>query len=109
MNDVVDDLDIERLARLGAFDDPAIAEIIQRFLDTLGQRFAGMESASACGDSRQVVRMAHQLHGSAANCGFEALAHACSGLHSSPGSFDLFTFQALAGSARFAWDRSRRC
>lgn len=102
------DIDIGRLARMGAFDDPVVSGIIERFLDTLDGRFGRMEAASADGDSDQLIHLAHELHGSAANCGFPRLAGACNALDRNPLSFDVASFRSLAGRARNAWEHSRK-
>lgn len=93
---------------MGAFDDPAIAAIIESFLDTLDERIAGMESAAAEGDYKRLLRLAHQLRGSAANCGFSGLASLCNHLDRDPNSFDTGTFRPVAAKARTAWEHSRR-
>ena len=108
MNAARPELDIGRLARMGAFDDPVVSGIIERFLDTLDQRIAGMDAASANVDSDQLILLAHQLHGSAANCGFTGLAGACKALDSNPLSFDATSFRDLAGRARKEWEHSRK-
>ena len=107
MNEPGSDLDIGRLARLGAFDDPAVAGIITRFLETLDERIAAMAAAAAAADAGSLIRQAHQLRGSAANCGFSVLATACSALDAAPAAFDALAFQALAGKARMAWQDAR--
>ena len=103
MNDPGPDLDRGRLARLGAFEDPEVAGIIMRFLATLDERIATMEAMAAAGDAESLIRMAHQLRGSAANCGFGMLANACSALASAPSGFDAIGFRTLVGRARQAW------
>lgn len=106
MKDPGSDLDNGRLARLGAFEDPEVAGIIMRFLETLDERIAAMEAMAAAGDAESLIRMAHQLRGSAANCGFCMLAHACSALATDPSGFDSEGFRALAVRARQAWQDS---
>jgi HPt (histidine-containing phosphotransfer) domain-containing protein len=101
------DLDMGRLARLGAFDEPAIARIIVHFLETLDERIAAMAAAAAAGDTGALIHQAHQLRGSAANCGFCGLATACSALVSAPSGFDALAFRTLAGRARRAWQDAR--
>lgn len=108
MNDSQPDLDVARLARMGAFDDPAIAGIIESFLNTLDERIAGMESAAAEGDYKRLLRLAHQLRGSAANCGFSGLAALCNLLDRAPNSFDIANFRTVAARARTAWEHSLR-
>jgi HPt (histidine-containing phosphotransfer) domain-containing protein len=97
------DLDMGRLTRLGAFDVPAIAGIIGRFLDSLDERIDALATASMAGDIESLIRQAHQLGGSAANCGFSLLAAACNALDSSPAGFDALAFRKLASSARVTW------
>jgi HPt (histidine-containing phosphotransfer) domain-containing protein len=103
MSETPSHLDMGRLARLGAFDDPAVAGIIARFLDSLDDRIEAMASASVAGDIESLIRQAYQLRGSAANCGFSVLAAACDALEASPAAFNVRTFRKLAGSARKTW------
>lgn len=107
MNEPAPDLDLGRLTRLGAFDDPAIAGIIVHFLETLDERIAAMAAAAAAGDTGALIHQAHQLRGSAANCGFCGLATACSALASAPSGFEALAFRTLAGRARRAWQDAR--
>jgi HPt (histidine-containing phosphotransfer) domain-containing protein len=107
MNVPATDLDMARLAGLGAFDDPAIAGIIEHFLETLDERIAAMAAAAAAGDTGSLLRQAHQLRGSAANCGFGVLAAACSALDSAPSGFGAVAFRTLAARARRAWQDAR--
>lgn len=107
MNHPATDLDMGRLARLGAFDDPAIAGIIEHFLVTLDERIAAMAAAAADGDTGSLLRQAHQLRGSAANCGFCVLATACNALDADPSGFDTLAFRKLAARARRAWQDAR--
>lgn len=101
-------LDSGRLARLGAFEDPEIAGIITRFLENLDERIAAMAARAAAGDTESLVRLARQLRGSAANCGFCMLATACSAVDSTPSDFDALAFRTLAGRAHDAWQDIRR-
>jgi HPt (histidine-containing phosphotransfer) domain-containing protein len=107
MNDTAPDLDMGRLARLGAFDDPAIAGIIVHFLETLDERIAAMAAAAAVADTGSLIHQAHQLRGSAANCGFCGLATACSALYSPPSNFDALALRTLVDKARTAWQEAR--
>jgi HPt (histidine-containing phosphotransfer) domain-containing protein len=106
MKDPGTDLDRGRLARLGAFDDPAVAAIIENFLETLDDRIAAMAATAAAGDTGSLIRQAHQLRGSAANCGFCVLAAACSALDSAPSGFGAVAFRKLAARARRAWQEA---
>lgn len=107
MNASESDLDMGRLARLGAFDDPAIAAIIEHFLETLDERIAAMAATAAAGDTGSLIRQANQLRGSAANCGFCGLATACNALDADPSGFGVAAFRKLAGRARRAWQDAR--
>lgn len=108
MSNLVTDLDTGRLVRLGAFEDPGISGIITRFLETLDERIAAMAAKAADGDTESLVRLAHQLRGSAANCGFCRIAIACSALDSAPADFDELAFRRLAVRAHEAWQDALR-
>jgi HPt (histidine-containing phosphotransfer) domain-containing protein len=73
MNPVNPDIDPGHLKGIGALDDPAVRRIIERFFESLAERLA--EIAAAPGSA--AARLLHRLRGSAANCGFPALAEAC--------------------------------
>lgn len=108
MKNLVADLDTGRLVRLGAFEDPGISGIITRFLETLDERIAAMAAKAAAGDTESLIRLARQLRGSAANCGFCRLANACSALDSAASDFDEVAFRRLAVRAHDAWQEALR-
>jgi HPt (histidine-containing phosphotransfer) domain-containing protein len=98
------DLDLQRLQQIGAPEDPAVVAILQRFVTTLDGRVAEVTAAAA----EAPAALAHQLHqlaGSAANCGFAALADFCRKGEIEPGTFDAATLSSLAESATAAWNQ----
>jgi HPt (histidine-containing phosphotransfer) domain-containing protein len=98
------DLDPQRLHQLGAPEDPGVVAILQRFVDGLDLRVA--EIAAAASDSpAALARQLHQLSGSAANCGFAALAECCRGGEADPGAFEPAALVSLADRAAAAWNR----
>ena len=98
------DLDPQRLHQLGAPEDPGVVAILQRFVDSLDVRIA--EIAAAASDSPEALaRQLHQLAGSAANCGFAALAECCRSGEADPGAFDPASLASLAERAAASWNR----
>jgi HPt (histidine-containing phosphotransfer) domain-containing protein len=98
---MIPDIDLERLRQIGAPGDPAVVAILQRFIDTLNGRVEGI-SAAASVSPAEVSRQLHQLAGSAANCGFAALADFCRRGAFDPGSTEL---ASLASRAAKAWNQ----
>jgi len=90
------DIDSERLRSIGALEEPAVRQIIERFFQTLDEQLAGIAAAP------DAARLLHRLRGSAANCGFPALAEACRAAELEPAAPDQET--QLAAAARRAAD-----
>jgi len=90
------DIDRERLESIGALEDPGIQRIIERFFATLDEQLAEIAAAP------DAARLLHRLRGSAANCGFPALAEACRAAEAEPGAPDRDA--GLADAARRAAD-----
>jgi HPt (histidine-containing phosphotransfer) domain-containing protein len=88
---------------MGAFNNPEVAHIIDQFLRTLDERVAAMVEALTANNTVLLSQLAHQLVGSAANCGFPALAEMCRLWCQSPRAFDAGAFHAAAERARREW------
>lgn len=88
---------------MGAFTNPEVAHIIGQFLRTLGERIAAMAAAASAGNVELLSQLAHQLVGSAANCGFPALAELCRLYCQSPRAFDGEALKSSAERAQAAW------
>lgn len=101
---MIPDLDPERLRQIGVPEDAAVIAILQRFVDTLGTRVAEI-TAAACDSPPALARQLHQLGGSAANCGFAALADYCRTTEADPARFEASSLATLAERAATAWQR----
>jgi HPt (histidine-containing phosphotransfer) domain-containing protein len=88
---------------MGAFTNPEVANIIGQFLKTLDERIAVMAEASTANNFELLSQLAHQLVGSAANCGFPALAELCRLYCQSPRAFDGEALGSAAERAQRAW------
>lgn len=88
---------------MGAFTNPEVATIIGQFLRTLDERIAAMVEAATASKLELLSQLAHQLVGSAANCGFPALAEMCRIWCQSPRAFDPQALRAATERARSAW------
>ena len=88
---------------MGAFSNPELATIIDQFLGTLEERIAAMVVAFTANKAELLSQLAHQLVGSAANCGFPALAEMCRIWCQSPRAFDAEALRSAAERARCAW------
>ena len=95
-------IDTDRLRRIGALDDPAVSVIIARFLTILDGRIEALEQAAAEGRTADLIAELHQLRGSAATCGFPAIAALCSRAEADPGEFDAEGLRRLAARASTA-------
>lgn len=98
------DLDLQRLHQIGAPEDPVVVAILQRFVATLDGRVAEVTAAATVAPAA-LAHQLHQLAGSAANCGFAALADFCRRGEIEPETFDSTTLIALAESAAAAWNQ----
>lgn len=99
---MIPDLDPERLRQIGVPEDDAVVAILQRFVDTLEGRVAEI-TATAAESPTALARQLHQLGGSAANCGFGALAECCRRGETDPAAFEASTLATLAERAATAW------
>lgn len=95
-------IDPDRLRRIGALDDPAVWVIITRFLTILDGRITALAQAAEEGRTADLVAELHQLRGSAATCGFPAIAALCSRAEAAPEEFDAKQLRSLAASATAA-------
>ncbi len=67
-------LDLERMQMLGLGDDPEIHQVIEHFADALPGKVSQLRQWNDSGQSAAVAGLLHELQGSAANCGFRAVA-----------------------------------
>ena len=61
-------------------DDPDMMELVEMFVDEMGERIASMESAFASNDWDALKTVAHQLKGAAGGYGFDSVGEAAASL-----------------------------
>ncbi|MEM1422525.1 MAG: Hpt domain-containing protein [Planctomycetota bacterium] len=61
-------------------DDPDMMELVEMFVDEMGDRIASMESAFGSSDWTALQTVAHQLKGASGGYGFDAVGEAAASL-----------------------------
>ena len=96
-------LDLQQIGRLGGFEDPAIREIIARFLHNLDAKIVELKRGAAEGNRGAVARLAFEIHAASLNCGFVQLAELAGAMTVRPEEARPARLEQAAQRARRAW------
>jgi HPt (histidine-containing phosphotransfer) domain-containing protein len=76
-------------------DDPAMTDLIPKFLGMLGERLNAMRAALAASDLATVRTLAHQIKGAAGGYGYPSISRAAAALEAEPSLASLEALEAL--------------
>jgi PAS domain S-box-containing protein len=100
-------LDAARLAVLGELGSEFVLEMCELFLRVASDRIPKLRAAVASGDLQASAALAHEVRGSCATIGAQALADACSGVERSAHAGHVAEVQAMGLTLDRAFERTR--
>jgi HPt (histidine-containing phosphotransfer) domain-containing protein len=101
-------IDVHRIAAIGGIENPAVMEILARFVAELAGDSESLAAAAGQADPQELQAVLHRLKGAARTCGFDGLARAAADWMEQGGAEGSVAHrnleQAIAASVR-EWDQ----